>query len=216
MVKVQRLNNEQQTPTAIVEPSPTSQDSLSCDLVRGRGIATFRMPTATEVIQAERKIGRLDFLNDVAQKADFFRYLGRLCCESWGDSQEMPPAEKIRAQDDEQVLLLFAGLFGEDGVKIDDYCELIEGGHSTDPDFDAYLITLKDGTTLRCNEPSQKDSQQRQKAPTSIEGTLRFASALCTEWAGQAATWTETIDRLKALPLPDLFRISSALSSFRG
>jgi len=221
MVKVQRLDDaaievEQPSIAEIVESLPPPQSPLSFDLVRGRGIAVFRMPTATEVIQTERKIGRLDALDGAAQKTDFFRHLGRLCCQSWGDYDAMPAAEKIRSQDDEQVLLLIAGLFGEEAGKVEEYCELVEGGHSVDKDFDAYVITLRDGTKIRCNEPSQKDNQQRQKAPTSIDGTLRFAAALCTEWGGQETAWSATLDLLKALPLPDLFRISSALSSFRG
>jgi hypothetical protein len=224
MVKVQRLDDavgpteveQPVTPPAIAPSSPAPQNPLSFELARGRGVAVFRMPTAVEVIQTERKIGRLDALENALQKTDFFRHLARVCCESWGDRDAMPPAEKIRSQDDEQAVILMGKLFGEDDAKVEDYCELVEGGHATDPDFDAYLITLRDGTTLKCNEPSQKDNQQRQKAPTSIDGTLRFAAALCSEWNERPIVWSQTIDRLKALPLPDLFRVASALSSFRG
>jgi hypothetical protein len=227
MVKVQRLDDATQNatttdhaPASIApqkpEPLPGSPDALSFALARGKGFAYFRMPTTAELIKTERKIGRLDALENAAQKADFFRHLARLCCTKWGDHEEMPPAEKIRSQEDEQALFLIAELFGQESGKVEDYCELIEGGHSTDQDFDAYQITLCDGTQIICNEPSQRDNQQRQKAPTSTEGTMRFAAALCTQWGHEKSQWSQTLDRLNQIALPDFFRISAALSSFRG
>jgi hypothetical protein len=197
-------------------PTAPSVSEISFWLAKGRGQARFAAPTAATLAEVERRTGRLDAIASPAEKADFFRELARACCLSWADAPKMPDPENIRVQDDESLLILFATELNPPIPEPSAYCELLEGGSSRSPEFDAFEITLELGAVARFDEPTQKDSKQRQKAQTSTDGTLQFAAALCTHWNGQPVTWSEVLTKLRSISLADLYRISVGLGSFRG
>ncbi len=189
---------------------------LKFDLARNRGEAIFREPTAADLSKTELAIGKLGGAMSESQRMDFCRQLARNCCMSWGGESEMPAAEKIRASDDEQAIVLFANQLGGGNQNVDEFCHLLEGSSSRNDGFDAYLVALRDGSQLQFDEPTQLDNQRRQKAKTTTDGTVQFATALCQAWNGDAIKWSESMARLQALSLEDFFRVSLALTSFRG
>lgn len=215
MAKIQRLD-----PSELVQvdsvPESVEPEKLSFELIRDRGLALFREPTASDLSKTELAIGKLGGAMSEGQRIDFCRQLARICCLGWGSEAKMPAAEKIRSQDDEQAIRVFAEQLGESDQNVDEFCRLLEGESSRGDGFDAYAVTLSDGQILVFDEPTQLDNQKRQKAKTSTDGTVQFAAALCRDWDGTSIKWSEAMTRLQALRLEDFYRVSLALTSFRG
>ncbi len=215
MTKITRIDPTEIATVADLDAT-LEEKILEFDLARNRGKAIFREPTAADLSKAELAIGKLGGAMGDAQRMDFFRQLARTCCLSWGGESEMPAAEKIRASDDESAIVLFANQLGGGNQEVDEFCNLLEGESSRNDGFDAYLVILRDGSQLKFDEPTQLDNQRRQKAKTTTDGTVQFATALCQAWNGESIKWSESMARLQALSLEDFFRVSLALTSFRG
>jgi hypothetical protein len=213
MAKIERISPDELQPAPAA--APVAPAILEMDLARGKGKARFKVPTAIELISAEQKAGRLFAPN--SDPAKFLRQLARICCIGWSEASEMPVADRVRVVDDEEsakLLIPFLMQIGE--VNAADFCELVNGGSSRNDGFDAYDITLEDGTVIRFNEPSQSDSQKREKAGTWADGVVQFATALFISWDGKELPWSDVMGKFRALSWADLNRVAIGLSSFRG
>ena len=218
MAKIQRLDPSEfpEIQAATEEPIPQAETkTIEFELARGRGMAVFRAPIAADLARTELSIGRLGGEMSEAQKINFCRSLAKLCCIQWGDAPEMPAPEKIRAQDDERGILLFGQQLLGDGADPSEFCQLLEGESSRNDGFDAFAVTLSDGTVLVFNEPTQLDSQRREKARTSTDGTIQFATALLQTWGGKEQKWSEAQIRFSQMELVDFFRVGIGLQFFR-
>lgn len=212
--KIERISPDEIQPEAPAA-EPVVPAYLEMDLARGKGKAKFKNPTAIEIISAEQKAGRLFGPN--SDPAKFLRQLARICCVAWGDATEMPVADRVRFVDDEESAKLFIPFLSQIGeMNAADFCQLVEGGSSRNDGFDAYDVTLEDGTVIRFNEPSQSDSQKREKAGTWADGTVQFATALFISWGGETLGWSDAMGKFRSLSWGDLNRVAIGLSSFRG
>lgn len=216
MAKISRIDPSEIATVADLTHEPVEPKILKFDLARNRGVAEFREPTAADLSRVELAIGNLGISMADGMKMNFCRQLARTCCISWGAESEMPAPEKIRSADDEGAIRLFAEQLGGGNQNADEFCRLLEGESSRGDGFDAYAVTLTGGEILVFDEPTQLDNQKRQKGKTSTDGTLQFAAALCRDWDGASIKWSESLSRLQALSLEDFFRVSLALTSFRG
>jgi hypothetical protein len=216
VVKVQEIQPKvQEIPVNIngltVDSQPLEQKVLTFDLARSRGTARFRIPTVRDMRNTEQVLGKLASNNF---SPDFCRQLARSCCESWGNLSTIPAAEEIRRIDDDSLVLLFINYLNTED-SLESYGQALEGESSRADGFDAYEVTLSDGTKLVFDEPTQKDNQQKEKAKTTTDGMVRFASALCRRWNSEPITWTLALQRFEGMVLSDFFRVANTLNNFR-
>lgn len=217
MAKIQRITpTESATVADLEEPTEIEPKTLTFDLARNRGVAVFREPTAADLSQVELAVGRMGSAMDHAKLFEFCRRLARLCCIQWGVDSTMPESERIRVQDDQSAIALFATQLNQAEKNPDDFSRVLDGESSRNDGFDAYEVTLSDGTVLIFDEPTQLDNQRREKGKTATDGNVQFAAALCKRWNGQPIQWTEALSKLRSLSLEDFFRVSVALTFFRG